>query len=127
MSWVLNVPISLNLGSKCFYLNMNVYRNTHYHILNKAKQQFKEDISEELNKLSPMGAIEIDYCLHPKTKRLCDISNICCVVDKFFSDALVESGILEDDNYTIIQKITYSVGSIDKDNPRVQITIREIK
>lgn len=127
MSWVINVPISLQLGSKRFYLNMNVYRNAHYYILNNAKHLFKELIKDDISKLPIMGAIEVEYCLYPGSKRLCDISNVCCVVDKFFSDALVELGKLEDDNYTCITKITYCFGSIDKENPRVQVTLKEIK
>ena len=76
--------------------------------------------------LPVMQEIEITYILYPKTKRLCDVSNICSVVDKFFCDVLVSLGKIEDDNYRYLPKISYEIGEVDKDNPRVKIIIKEI-
>jgi Holliday junction resolvase RusA-like endonuclease len=47
------------------------------------------------------------------------------VITKFTHDALVEFGILEDDNYNIVTEITYRFGGVDKDNPRCDVTIEE--
>lgn len=38
-------------------------------------------------------------------------------------DLLVDAGIIEDDNYTIIPKVILEIGTPDKLNPRVEITI----
>lgn len=71
--------------------------------------------------------IEIEYTLYPKTKRLCDVSNILSIVDKFFCDTLVKEGKLEDDNYTYIPKVSYQIGEVDKLNPRAEILIKEVE
>lgn len=72
------------------------------------------------------GKVQITYTLYPKTKRLTDVSNVCSVVDKFFCDALVKMGKLEDDNYLFLPKVIYQFGEVDKDNPRVDIEIQEL-
>lgn len=46
--------------------------------------------------------------------------------DKMIMDGLVEANIIEDDNYDVVKEITI-IGSCDKDNPRVEIEIEELK
>ena len=70
--------------------------------------------------------IVITYTIYPKTRRLFDVANVGSVIDKFFSDCLVELGKLEDDNYKWIPKIVYQFGEVDKAYPRCEITIQEI-
>lgn len=77
-------------------------------------------------KLPVFTRIEIIYTLYPKTKRKCDVANVLSVVDKYFSDALVEFGRIEDDNYDFIPKVVYEMGEVDKEWPRATITIKEI-
>tara|TARA_B110000503_G_scaffold109474_1_gene163826 strand:+ start:382 stop:615 length:234 start_codon:yes stop_codon:yes gene_type:complete len=73
-----------------------------------------------------MEFIHIRYVLFPKTRRLCDVANVCSVTDKYFSDALVELHKIADDNYLYLPKVTYEFGSVNKDNPRVDIHITPI-
>lgn len=120
----LKIPVSLN---STFTLNLNVYRNAHYHTLNKAKVNFKYQIEKELLKLREYNQIKLTYVLYPQTNRKCDVSNICSIVDKFFSDALVEGGHIKDDNYTFIPEVVYKIGSVDPKNPRVEVYINELK
>ena len=112
--------------TKMFTLNMNVYRNTHYHVLNKTKIEYKKAIQEQLDLVSPMQKVKLTFTLYPKTKRLCDISNILSIHDKYFCDALVEAEKLTDDNYQYLTEIVYKFGNIDKDNPRVEIQIEPL-
>tara|TARA_R110002012_G_scaffold318308_1_gene536405 strand:+ start:41884 stop:42162 length:279 start_codon:yes stop_codon:yes gene_type:complete len=91
------------------------------------KKKYKELMANQINKLPTFSKIEIHYKLFPKTKRLCDINNIISITDKFFSDALVELGKLEDDSYLFIPKTVSEIGEVDNLNPRVEITIKEIK
>ena len=107
-------------------LNLNIYRNIHHFTNNTMKKNYKFKMMEQINKLPKLNKIEVIYTLYPKTKRLCDVSNICCIVDKFFMDALIDLGKLEDDNYLFLPKITYLFGEVDKDNPRCLIEIKEI-
>lgn len=81
-------------------------------------------MAEQINQLPVLPEpVKIKYVVFPRTKQLCDISNICCIVDKYFMDALVEAGKLSDDNYTVVPEVIYSIGSVDKVNPRVEIEI----
>jgi hypothetical protein len=54
------------------------------------------------------------------------VANICSVVDKFFSDALVNLGYIADDNYQHVLGVQYLFGSVDSKNPRVEVTINPI-
>ena len=107
-------------------LNLNVYRNLHYMILNQSKIAFKMAIIGKLVDLPVMDKISLEYVLYPKTKRLADISNVCAVVDKYFCDALVEAGKLPDDNYNHLASVQYRFGEVDKEHPRVVVTIKSI-
>mgnify|MGYP003557456731 CR=1 FL=1 len=119
----IDLPIGIKIGRKNYALNLNIYRNAHYQTLNKMKVEFSKVIEPELMKLPSFKSINLTYTLYPKTKRLCDIANVCSIVDKFFCDALVNIGKLPDDNYEYLKNITYTFGSIDKDNPRVTVKI----
>lgn len=104
-------------------LNLNVYRNLHHMVLNQSKIAFKIAIVDKLAILPDMDKVELEYVLYPKTKRLCDVANICSIVDKYFCDALVEVGKLPDDNYEYLAKVSYRFGEVDKNHPRVQVIL----
>lgn len=106
-----------------FRLNLNQYRNTHYIILNKAKAAYKDLMKIQIDRLPSLNQVRIEYKVFPATKRIFDLSNVCTVVDKFLCDALVELGKLPDDNFNHLPEIIYSYGSVDKDNPRVEVSI----
>ena len=123
-SCTLSVPLKLPLKSKksnWFYLNLNVYRNAHFYLLDKAKKTFEEYIWNQVKDLPKFKYIGIEYTLYPGSRHRTDLSNTCCIVDKFFCDTLVHAKIIEDDNYEIVKKIRYEIGSVDKDNPHVTI------
>lgn len=119
----IDLPIGIKIGRKNFALNLNFYRNAHYQTLNKMKVEFSKVIEPEIIKLPSFKSVDLIYTLYPKTKRLCDVSNVCSIVDKFFCDALVNIGKLPDDNYQYIKNIKYTFGNVDKDNPRVTVNI----
>ena len=125
--WKLNLPIRVPVSKKSYFLiNLNVYRNAHYQILNKAKQTFKEMVMNEIKQLPFFNSISLTYVLYPQTHRKQDVANICSVVDKFFCDALTEAGKLTDDNYDYLKNIHYCFGSVDPNNPRVEVYIQNI-
>lgn len=74
-----------------------------------------------------LGKIWLHYEVHPKTRVRLDTMNPGSIVDKFFSDALVEHGVIEDDNYHFVVFNSFSFGSVDKDNPHVLVTIIELE
>ncbi len=130
-TYIINLPLSIRTHKRDknnkFYLNLNIYRNAHFHTLNKAKELFTELVLPTLKHIPPIKKLDISYCLFTGSKTLVDVANICCIVDKFFCDTLTESGVLLDDNLEIISNISYSFGSIDRDNPRVEATLHNIE
>lgn len=123
---ILHLPLRIPTNKKggFFSINLNEYRNAHFQVLNKAKITFKKMILDQLVKLPAFEQVELDYFLFPSSKRDMDTNNICSIADKFFSDALVESGKLEDDNYRFLVKSTFQCAGIDKNNPRVEVHIK---
>lgn len=121
------LPLKVQVSSKKhFILNLNQYRNTHFLVLNKAKVVFKELVNPSLADLPSMQKIFIVYEVFPPSKRLSDVANFCSIVDKFFSDALVEAGKLPDDNFTVVPQVTYTFGNVDPANPRVDAHIYQL-
>lgn len=118
----MQVPIYIKVGKKNYSLNLNVYRNMHHHVSNNIKQQFKNVVGWSLIGRK-FNKIEIEYTVFPKVNRPYDVSNICAIVDKFFSDALVSVGAIEDDNFNFIPKVTYKWGGHCKENPRCEVRI----
>lgn len=128
MIYCFNVPIRVPVTKqpKYFALNLNQYRNTHFHVLNKSKVVFKDLISIDVAKLPEMQKIRVVLTLFPKTKRLCDLDNVLSIVTKYTQDVMVTMGKIPDDDYTHITALEFRFGSVDKDNPRVEIEIHEL-
>lgn len=81
-------------------------------------------MKEQIEQLPVFNKVSITYTIFFGSLRKTDISNVCCVIDKYFCDALVELGKLPDDNYIYIKEVIYRYGGVDKDNPRVEITLK---
>jgi hypothetical protein len=123
--WTFSLPLKIFVSKNSdFSLNLNQYRNAHFQVLNKAKRNFESLAIGLIRGLPKLERCTLEYELFPGTAQLCDTNNICSIVDKFFSDALVEAGILPDDNYKYIFSSTFKFGRIDRENPRVDVTIR---
>lgn len=114
-------------GKRKFILNLNQYRNLHYRVLNTAKIKYKEYMKEQIEKIPTLDKpICILYTVRKGDKRSYDVSNICCIHDKFFEDALVELGKLKDDNKKFVPMVVYLEGYMDRERPRVDIEIYPI-
>lgn len=113
----LPIQLSKNNKTKPWSLNLNIYRNTDYHSLNIYKRLFSLEVMPLLKDLPEMSKIAIEYKLYPQTSRKIDIGNVLTIVDKFFSDTLVESGKIPDDSFKHIVRITFTYGEPLKDNP----------
>jgi hypothetical protein len=98
------VEDSVLVGTKTVPLNLNNYRNAHHQTLNKAKVNFKNNLyaqHPELLTTVRASAVRVSYEIRPRDKRMFDTMNVISIVDKFFMDALVEAGVIPDDNYTV--------------------------
>lgn len=123
----ISLPLSIAVSGKTnFALNLNQYRNAHHMTLNRAKVLFKALVAQDVLALPAMERVKLVYTVFPKTATLFDVGNVCSVVDKFFSDALVELGRLPDDNYRYLAQVTYRFGEIDRINPRVEVQIEDV-
>lgn len=119
---------------KVWTLNLNLYRNANFHLLNQAKTAWKDNLrcglfegyrpDREKNLTQIIPPYHFIYTVFPAARRSFDVSNVCSIVDKFTADALQELGIIENDNYKIIPMVTYRFGQIDKENPRVELEIK---
>lgn len=135
---LITLPLTVTLArkrtvDKRISLNLNVYRNAHYHVLDDAKKTLKKIITEELTAETEkiIRGMKPPYCftyvLYPGTKRLTDLGNVLSIVQKFCDDALVELGLLEDDNYLVLRRVIYDFGEVDRENPRVELIINELE
>ena len=123
--WTISLPLRVAVSKKKeFSLNLNQYRNTNPFTLNKAKENFDEIAKELLKGIPKLKQCTLEYVFYPGSRQICDTMNICSIVDKFFSDSLKNHGILEDDNYKFIIGHQFCFGGIDRENPRVDVTIR---
>ena len=105
-------------------LSVNWYRNAYYRDSNNAKKEFKHLMRQQLKHFDAIdGKVTIKYVYWSKSTRSSDIDNFVGTVKKFFQDALVECGLLPDDNFNIIVGSSESYGGVDRDNPRVDAYI----
>lgn len=128
--WSIDLPVAIRLGKKkpkSHPLNLNWYRNANFHTLNNVKISFADQVKPMVRHLPRIATLSLQYTLYPRTHQLCDTANVCCIVDKFFCDTLVDAGVLEDDNYTILGDVRFKFGAVDPKNPRVTVEIIPIE
>jgi hypothetical protein len=110
---------------KVFILNLKRYRNTHHMTLNQAKANYKEAVEAAAKELGELGPppYKFVYTVYPSSSRAFDLANVLPIIQKFTDDALIELGVISEDNYKIIRSIAYEFGAVDKDNPRAELEI----
>ena len=116
----ISVPVSRN---KRFSLNLNQYRNAHHQVLSKAKNNFQEIVAPVVRGLPQYDTVTFVYTLFTSSEQLVDTGNVCSIVDKFFSDVMVNCGRIKDDNRKIVLGSIYLYGEVDRVNPRCEVTI----
>lgn len=124
------LPLSVTLPrkttvDKVFQLNLNVYRNAHYMILNQAKIAYKDLVWTATRGFvpSPYPPYFFSYTVYPGSNRAFDLGNVLPIVQKFTDDALIDLKIIKDDNYKVINRVGYQFGGVDPDHPRVELEI----
>lgn len=86
-------------------------------------RQWHTDASKQLlgkRKHFQADQVQVDLVFYPKTKRAGDLTNKA----ESIMDVLVDNGILGDDNWYMVPKISLSFGAVDPKNPRVEIEIK---
>lgn len=105
-------------------LNLNVYRNLHHRSLHAQKKNFSREVGKLVKDLPFMETVTLHYDIYPKTKRRLDIMNVGSIVDKYFSDTLVEKGIIPDDDLKHVTFVSFGFGGMSKQE-HVLVTITE--
>ena len=108
---------------------LNWHRNAYYQSSNAAKKKFKKLIQEQLDQFDIIQTpIKIKYTYYAQRNNIPDLDNFVAVAvaREFFQDALVESGLIEDDNVNFIIASSERYGGIDKNNPRVEAEVIEV-
>jgi hypothetical protein len=108
---------------KYLILNKNAERNACGFTYNFAKKEYKDVIRPQIEQLPVFGKVIVIYTVHQATRRKYDKGNICSIHEKFFMDALVESGKLKDDDSSHDLCSIYLAGEVLKSDPHVEICI----
>jgi Holliday junction resolvase RusA-like endonuclease len=118
--------LAKSLSGKKYHLNLNNYRNWRSVVSNNLKKKYKDVVSSQLKGIKLKAPVEIKFTYIKGQNRKVDRANVLSVHEKFFCDALVESGCLPDDNDLYIKKTIYVSKGIDPNNGRVEIEITEL-
>ena len=107
-------------------INLNTYRNLHFQVNNQCKKMYKELMREQLEGRKIDTPVEITYQVFKPSKRSLDKMNVVSIASKYFLDAVTEYGCWEDDNDDNVKTEIILPTVIDRDNPRIEITIKTI-
>lgn len=110
-------------------LNLNVYRNLYYRALSAMKKNFDARAKDLIKDggIPALGKVWLHYEIHPNQNGRVDTMNVGSIVDKFFSDSLTGSGIIEDDDYTRVVFNSFSFGCVVKGEAFVRVYITELE
>lgn len=123
--WTIDLPsyVQKNAKGDKIWLNLNGYRNWHFHQQHLTKEIFEQIARTSLQGIPKQQKIHLHYVLYGPNKARRDLMNVIAVVDKYFSDALPKAGVIDDDHAEIIVSTSAAFGGVDKTNPRVSVTI----
>lgn len=105
-------------------ISLNWYRNAYHFDQNKVKQFMHKEILPQLSG-STYKQYEVLYVYYYKSKTS-DLGNVTAMASKWLNDTLKESSAIEDDNVQYLLAEYHLVGTMDKDNPRVEVYIKEM-
>jgi len=110
-------------ADKKVLVGLNWYRNAHYFSSNQVKKHYLELIKEQIIDEELEFPLQATFMVYIKNQRT-DPHNVRSVIEKFFYDALVELGIIPDDNLKYITE-TRSFFFMDAENPRIEIIVQK--
>ena len=115
------------ITERTFLVALNWYRNENPFTKDIVKQHYHKLVSEALQgsetKILGKYSTEYKYCYKNDSS---DAGNVISLIEKFMLDGIKECGLTIDDNVKYhVQSDGWTVEK-DKDNPRVEIIIKEI-
>lgn len=118
MEYIIYSPIDIFLPRKTkkdvkYSLNINIYRNTCFQVLNQAKSIYNIQLKDQVEALPRFTHLdEVTYIIYKKSLREFDTPNIGSIISKFFMDAMVIYGRIPDDNYKITPRHIFDYGGV---------------
>lgn len=112
---------------KVYPINLNSYRNWLPIVSNNIKKEYHAYMLNQCNNLPHFKKIYIVYKPFYAKWWKHDKGNVLSITQKFFLDALVHSETIDDDSDWIVMDELFMAGSVDKDNPRVEVIIFDNK
>ena len=106
-------------------INLNNYRNWSYIVSNQVKKAYCQAVEPLIGGLIFKPRLALFFTYYKGSCRTSDRSNVLTMQEKFFLDALVEHGCIEDDNDNFIKCTKFDGDEIDRKNPRVEVVIVE--
>lgn len=103
----------------------NWYRNLHYHTKNSVKQHYHSLVAGLVSTIpsSPYETFTLHMVLFYKNPST-DPSNVFHCMEKFALDGLADINVIAGDTVLHHLSTTTAIGGRDKENPRVEITIK---
>lgn len=120
----LELPFYVHMGKERLSLSMNKVQHLHWTKKRKLKALYQSILRAQIPKDAIRERVSLELVIHAPDRVRRDRSNMLSIHEKFVCDALVDHGVLEDDNDKFIESTTYRTGEIDKQNPRVDLFIR---
>jgi len=114
------------MKDKLYTININQYRNWHHSVESKVKKQFTIDLEDQLKGVVFDGVVDITYQVFKPTNRRLDKMNVVSITSKYTLDAITHYECWEDDNDEVIRFETILPTQLDRENPRVEVTIKTL-
>ena len=124
------LPLVVQIGGKKSRFSVDV---NHFVLRNrwdygKAKKKYCEHMREQLEGFDMIeGQIHIHYEYFNGKDNSPDLDNFVGGAKKFFQDAMVHHGLIEDDNINFITSSSEEYRGLDRENPRIvaSITVKQ--
>ena len=97
-------------------LSLNVFIHLHPFAKGKCKDDYYAVVEEFVKTLPKYKTIKPTYTIYFNNKRKKDLDNYTFPMHKFLMDALVKGGVIVDDDYDYVTKITTKFGGIGDNN-----------
>ena len=131
---VLDMPVIMpmkKVKDKRISIGMNWYCNAHHMVKNNVKKQVKEYVRQYLeetgqDKIHFTEPVKVTFKYYKKTAIRTDTSNFFAVGSKFVYDALVELGVLPDDDSEFIVHEQQLQTVKDASHPRMEFLFKTV-
>lgn len=135
MSYRFELPIYLTFKYKTkkdkkVPVNLNWFRHAHHRDYDKAKVMYSDYMKEQIESFDPLptgSKVKVKYYYYAAMNNGPDLDNFVGAAKKFFQDALIDHGFIENDNVNFICENNEKYMGIDRKNPRIVAVIEELE